>query len=266
MEEKRFAFGKNWLSFLDTMDEERINTAVNSLKEMLEIEDLKEKTFLDIGCGSGLFSLAAVRLGAKVFSFDYDEESAACAMELRKRYAVSQEIWKIEKGSVLDAGYMNSLPDFDIVYSWGVLHHTGDMRKAIENASLKVKPNGIFFLALYNDQGFLSFLWKKVKEIYCSSLAGKIIITAIFVPFLFFRSLLSGLFKNGNPLYQFSNYRKNRGMSLYHDWIDWLGGYPFETALPKDAENFLNSLGFNLKKSKLTQSWGCNEFVFIKNP
>lgn len=264
MEEKRFAFGANWRSFLETMDEQRIDMAIASLKDMLETESLCGRTFLDIGCGSGLFSLAAVRLGARVFSFDYDIESVSCAMELKKKYDVSHETWTIQQGSVLDLEYIQKLPTFDIVYSWGVLHHTGDLKKAIVNAASRTARGGKLFLAIYNDQGLLSFLWKKVKETYCSNIAGKILVLSIFVPFLFARSILSGLIKNGDPLYQFDNYRKNRGMSLYHDWIDWLGGYPFETASPEEIETLLSSMGFELKKSRLTSSWGCNEFVFIR--
>jgi 2-polyprenyl-6-hydroxyphenyl methylase/3-demethylubiquinone-9 3-methyltransferase len=76
---KRFRFGKNWSSFLKTINEERIIEAENSLKKMLGINDLKDKDFLDIGSDSGLFSLAAMRLGARrVYSFDYDPDSVAC--------------------------------------------------------------------------------------------------------------------------------------------------------------------------------------------
>lgn len=264
MEEKRFAFGDNWRSFLETMDEERISSAVMSLKEMLGTDSLYGRSFLDIGCGSGLFSLAAARMGARVFSFDYDRQSVACALELRKKYGISPELWTVQQGSVLDLDYVNKLPVFDIVYSWGVLHHTGDLKRAIINAASRTAPGGAFFVAVYNNQGLLSFLWKKVKQLYCSGAWGRFLVLAVFIPFLFLRSLLSGLFKNGNPFYQFVNYRKNRGMSLYHDWIDWLGGYPFETASPQEMQDFMFSLGFELKKSRLTSSWGCNEFVFIR--
>lgn len=265
MKERKFSFGKNWYSFLKTIDEERINIAIKSLKEMLEVNNLSGYSFLDIGCGSGLFSLAAVKIGAKVFSFDYDEESVYCAIKLREKYNIPPDLWEIEQGSIIDQNYINKLPLFDIVYAWGVLHHTGDLKKAIINAAYKTSPGGKFLVSIYNDQGILSHFWRKVKEIYCSSTLGKFLILTSFIPFLFMRSVLSGLLKHGNPLYQFINYKKLRGMSLYHDWIDWLGGYPFQTASPKEIENLLFSLGFKLKKSKLTSSWGCNEFLFIRD-
>ncbi len=82
----RFDFGDNWTRFLELLDDRRIGEAEASLRDMLGIADLRDRSFLDIGCGSGLFSLAARRLGAKVRSFDFDAQSVACARELKRRY------------------------------------------------------------------------------------------------------------------------------------------------------------------------------------
>src|SRR5438105_4018862 len=136
---ERFTFGENWAAFLAVLDESRIAAAENSLREMLETSDLKNKTFLDIGSGSGLFSLAARRLGATVRSFDYDPASVACTRELKTRYFLKDEDWTVGTGSVLDADYIKALPKFDVVYSWGVLHHTGQMWLALEHAGTLVK-------------------------------------------------------------------------------------------------------------------------------
>src|SRR5438874_10370928 len=133
---ERFEFGRNWSAFLVVLDEERIAKAEDSLREMLEMDSLEGKTFLDIGSGSGLFSLAARRLGAKVHSFDFDSNSFACTQELRNRYFAGDPDWSVEQGSALDADYVASVGKFDIVYSWGVLHHTGRMWRALENAVL----------------------------------------------------------------------------------------------------------------------------------
>src|SRR5438876_354324 len=129
---ERFEFGKNWSRFLRELDEARITRAVDSLRDMLELDDLSGRSFLDIGCGSGLFSLAARRLGATVFSFDFDPQSVACTQEVKRRYCPQDGLWTINAGSALDSHFLKSLGQYDIVYSWGVLHHTGAMWQALE--------------------------------------------------------------------------------------------------------------------------------------
>ena len=139
---QRFEFGGNWANFLSVLDEDRINAAVRGLQRMLQVERLDGLRFLDIGSGSGLSSLAAKRLGARVHSFDYDPQSVACTNELRRRYFPDTSDWSVERGSALDAEYLRQLGTFDIVYSWGVLHHTGEMWRALENAVIPVAPGG----------------------------------------------------------------------------------------------------------------------------
>src|SRR6266705_3076841 len=165
--ESRFEFGKNWGRFLTVLDDERIAEAERSLTKMLEVTDLRGRSFLDVGSGSGLFSLAAKRLGARpVHSFDYDADSVACTRELKRRFYANDADWTIEQGSVLDKPYLQALGTFDIVYSWGVLHHTGDMWRALGNATDLVSPGGRLFIALYNDQGSTSRRWLAIKRVY----------------------------------------------------------------------------------------------------
>jgi 2-polyprenyl-6-hydroxyphenyl methylase/3-demethylubiquinone-9 3-methyltransferase len=262
---ERFQFGQNWRRFLSTLDEERIHEAEKSLKLMLETETLQGRSFLDIGSGSGLFSLAARRLGARVHSFDYDTDSVACAQELKRRFFAGDADWMIERGSVLDTDYIKRLGQFDIVYSWGVLHHTGAMWQALENAALPVADGGRLFVAIYNDQGIKSRVWRSVKRFYCSGATGRILVQAIFIPYLIVGSLVIDLLKARNPIKRYTEYKKSRGMSIVHDWVDWLGGFPFEVARPEEIINFYQERGFVLKKLVHCRGrMGNNQFVFTR--
>jgi len=259
---KRFRFGRNWQAFLATLNEERIQETEDSLKEMLGLSSLEGRKFLDIGSGSGVFSLAARRLGAEVHSFDYDPQSVACTLELKGRYFPDDALWAVEQGSVLDEDYLRSLGEFEVVYAWGVLHHTGNLHQAMENAVLPVARGGELFLAIYNDQGMVSRFWMRVKQVYNSGWLGKGLVRLIFLPILSCKGLLIGAVEHGNPFRYFSLYRKRRGMSAYHDFVDWLGGYPFEVASPEAVFRFYRNRGFRLKELKTTNRLGCNQFVF----
>lgn len=259
---QRFEFGNNWQSFLSTLTDERIIIAEASIKEMLEIDNLNGKSVIDIGSGSGLFSLAARKLGAQIHSFDYDPASVACTQGLRSRYFPNDPNWIVDEGSVLDDKFLKLLGSFDFVYSWGVLHHTGNMWAAIENAASLVKKKGTLFIAIYNDQGRQSRFWRSVKESYCSGFIGKMIVSSIFIPYFFLRALLSCVIRRENV---FAEYKKNRGMSITHDWFDWLGGLPFEVATVEEIFRFLRDRGFVLRNIKTNNGLGNNQFVFVKD-
>lgn len=260
----RFTFGDNWSRFLTTLDDERIAEAENSLRNMLQITDLKGKRFLDIGSGSGLFSLAARRLGAEVESFDYDPKSVACTSYLRDKFFAADGRWTVKQGSVLDKAFLDTLDNADIVYSWGVLHHTGSMWEALDNAAQLVKPDGQLFIAIYNDQGRRSKGWHFIKKTYNKY--------KFMQPLL----LLYGIFRawaltcvldlmKGKPFHTWRTYKKERGMSPWHDVRDWIGGYPFEVATPDAIFSFYYTRGFNLTKIITRPGYGCNEFVFVRN-
>lgn len=224
---------------------------------MLAVEDLRGKTFLDVGSGSGLFSLAAKRLGAKVSSFDYDPKSVACTKELKRRYFEADNDWKIQSGSVLEVGFLNSLGKFDIVYSWGVLHHTGNMWTALSNINVNVAEHGKLFIALYNYQPFASKYWTFVKRAYNKYLFSRPI-------FIFIHSIYPTLPSIVLKLIQ--NRKHPRGMNVWYDLYDWLGGYPFEVSTPEQIFEYYMGKGYLLRKLKTVGGrLGCNEFVFQRN-
>jgi len=263
----RFEFGKNWNKFLKVLDESRILEAEKSLKKMLEI-DLQNRRFLDIGSGSGLFSLAAKRLGAIVHSFDYDSLSVACTEELKRRYFQDDLGWTIEQGDVLNATYLKSLGQFDVVYSWGVLHHTGAMWEALGNVAPLVNEGGKLFISIYNDQGLFSQFWKSIKRLYNrSSKPIRVLLILWMGLFLETWAGLARIMRGQNPLpfRAWAEKKRSRGMSVWHDLVDWVGGYPFEVAKPEEVFDFYQKKGFQLIKLRTCAGGlGCNDYVFVK--
>jgi SAM-dependent methyltransferase len=261
----RFAFGANWKSFLKVVDETRVDAARRSLAEALG--EMSGRRMLDIGCGSGLFSLAAQQLGARVRSFDFDPDSVAATAELRLRYAPDSD-WMIEQGSILDEQYVATLGQFDIVYSWGVLHHTGDLWHAVDAAARLVGPGGLLFISVYNDQEFASRMWRRVKRRYNASgrVTRGLLVAGSFAYLARHRPVRAVARAAGagrrSPAGEAPPVR-TRGMSARHDLVDWVGGYPFEVAKPEQVFCRVRPLGFELRHLKTCGAGlGCNEYVF----
>ncbi len=266
---ERFEFGANWARFLEILNEERILQAERSMREMLGVNDLQGKSFLDIGSGSGLFSLVARRLGAKVFSFDYDPKSVGCTLELRRRYFSDDPLWSVEEGSALDREYLSRLGQFDVVYSWGVLHHTGSMWEALDNIVPLVAAGGRLFIAIYNDQGRPSAAWKTVKKVYCAS-PEPLRSVVLFLAFarLWGPTLVRDMLKGhlGATLRNYDKSEGGRGMSAWRDVVDWVGGYPFEVAKPEEIFDFYRDRGFRLDRLQTCAGGlGCNQYVFSRD-
>src|SRR5215470_2306875 len=262
---KRFEFGVNWARFLTVTDDKHVNEAESSPKEMLCVANLEGQSFLDIGCGSGLFSLAARRLGATVHSFDFDLRSVACTKELKRWYFPGDGSWRIEEGSVLDRSYIESLGQFDVVYSWGVLHHTGAMWLGIENAIPRVADtNGRLFIAVYNDQGWKSHVWWLVKSFYNQlprffRTPFVAVVTAITHLLVIMKYTIK--LRPMTAIAPLLRARRKRGMSTKYDKVDWIGGFPYEFISFEALRAYLEVRGFSLINARRATSLGCHELV-----
>jgi 2-polyprenyl-6-hydroxyphenyl methylase/3-demethylubiquinone-9 3-methyltransferase len=255
---ERFAFGENWRRFSERLQPKDYLRAKKSLQEL--IPNLKGKTFLDVGSGSGLFSIAASALGAqKVLGFDVDAEAVSASTHLIEKISewdpdVRTDVIDFKVESILNEDI--DAQRYDVVYSWGVLHHTGDMYRSFDAIKNSVAEKGTLVISIYNKH-FTSPIWKALKYTYVKSpnFVRKILVWVVLVV----KFLAAFVISRQNPL------KRKRGMHFYTDIVDWVGGYPYEYASVREVVDFFETHGFKLIKLIRTKGFtGCNEFVFEK--
>lgn len=269
--EAHFAFGKNWAAYAEKVTAAEIAEAERGLTQLLGTDRLNGQRFLDIGCGSGLHALAALRLGAReVVAVDLDPDSVATTRAMLERHAPRGTAFRVAEVSVFDL-HPDAMGTFDTVYSWGVLHHTGDMERAVRCAAAMVGAGGRFAFALYR-RVWMDVFWRWEKRWYAhASPQAQRRARAIYVAL--FRL---GLWATGRSFTRYVNdYRSNRGMDYYHDVHDWMGGWPYESILPAEVDRQMRALGFIAKRVQARQGrwWGrttglfgsgCDEYVYAR--
>jgi SAM-dependent methyltransferase len=260
VEKVTFSFGKNWDDFVKNyFSEERIAISKKHILDFLHVDNLKGKYFLDVGCGSGLSSLAAVEAGAsQVISFDIDPYSVATTERLKQQRGNPLH-WIVRSGSVLDKEFLATIEPADIVYSWGVLHHTGAMWQAIENTMTLVKSDGMFYVALYTTTPQSPY-WIKVKQVYnrASPLKKTLMETGYVLGFI-----VSKLRDRKNPVTYIRNYKRSRGMAFMTDVRDWLGGWPYEDATVEEVTAFFEK--HNFKRIRISTGQANTEYLFVRS-
>lgn len=271
--DSHFAFGENWASYAKGIGPEQIAEAERSLNRLLANEPLTNKRFLDIGCGSGLHSLAALRLGAReVLAVDLDEKSVATTREVLMRHAPAAR-YAVERVSVFELD-PKIQGQFDVVYSWGVLHHTGDLDRALRSACNMVVPGGLFIFALYR-KTLMCGLWKIEKRWYAHAKpSAQKMASALYI-----NLYRAKLWIQGREFNEYVNSCKTRGMDFYHDVYDWLGGYPYESISPNRVARKMTALGLKPVRSFIDRGRfnrlfgvphglfgsGCAEYVYARD-
>ena len=258
-----FAFGQNWASYSTIIDDARVAQAERGLVRLLGKEVLAGKSFLDVGCGSGLHAVAAARLGAaRIVALDLDPVAVETARAVLRQLApqIPSDVRQLSVFALAP----ETCGCFDVVYSWGVLHHTGAMHEALQRAAQTVTPGGHFAFALYHRTRMCGF-WRREKRWYAAaSPRAQRAARAIYTMLLRLRFGLTG----GDFRTYVANYQSQRGMEFGHDVHDWMGGYPYESISAPEGETFMRGLGFAHVRSFTSPltiglfGSGCDEYVY----
>ncbi len=258
----RFEFGENWEDFSNLISDQRLDSAINRLSAFLGRKTLKGCSFVDIGCGSGIHSVAAERMGAdKIWAIDLDPRSVTTTKKVCEIFDTKKIV--VDRADILELD-TETVDKFDVVYSWGVLHHTGDMWGAIDKAAKLVSQDGYLAIALYGKTRYCEF-WKNIKLQYCEGDDDlKRIYEKRYIKAFGFYLLLRGQTLRRKK----EEYIRKRGMNFEHDVKDWLGGYPYDSVTPSQLSQHFDGkfelVSSSVKKRSGLFGSGCDEYLFKK--
>lgn len=146
------------------------------MRSIMEFDNFSDKRLLEIGCGLGTDLLQFARAGAIATGVDLTPAS----IELVKKRFAAEGI--PVDAQVADAEHLPFEDDrFDVIYSFGVLHHTPDTQKSIDEVYRVLKPGGRILIMLYHKNSIHVYL--------------------------------------GAPLYKISHKLKAGARSLVEDWV-----------------------------------------------
>jgi 2-polyprenyl-6-hydroxyphenyl methylase/3-demethylubiquinone-9 3-methyltransferase len=261
---RRFGFGRNWKHYSKLIDPARLEKAEKHLQDRFKVEKFNGN-FLDIGSGSGVFSAAALNLGANVKAFDYDINSVETSKKIIAAFAKGKTNWEVSRGDILTPDHNQDISQSDYIYAWGVLHHTGDMKLAIETIASNASIGTRWVIAIYNDLGKKSVTWTKLKKLYVRVILLRPFLLVYAYCRFWAKQQINSLIHFRNPFTSWRDYTiDSRGMSAWYDLIDWAGGYPFEVATPDWIVAKIEPFGWEIQEIWRNNAVGNNEFLFIK--
>lgn len=131
--------------FFDTVEAHRYQVYAPWMRSVMEFDGFAGKELLEIGCGMGSDLLQFARGGAIVTGLDYTPRSIEIS---RRRFSVYDVPGRFALGDAENLPFPDA--SFDVVYSNGVLHHTPDTQRAIDEAHRVLRPGGVAKIMLYH--------------------------------------------------------------------------------------------------------------------
>lgn len=196
-------------------------------------DEVKGKSVLDSGCGTGIFSIIFAKNGAgQVTGIDISPGSLGTAEGLKQKFGLSNA--RFEQQDMLHLPYPDAC--FDIVWAWGTVHHTTDPLGAIDGLIRVLKPGGSILLAIY----------KKTKVTWIHEAIRK---TLVRTPRRSWNALAKIMAFFGTPIvWTFKRREKARqGETLSELILDWYFVPIRHYYKPDEIRTFLEGKGFKIE-------------------